>query len=499
MDCSFLNIKTPYLFARADRPIPRHLLSSNSVLQGTPTGPLTRLPAPPNPPTANPNFTAQSRIENPTFNGRVSTSFSTQSPEAPSQQSLPPPDTLSTTPLAKPRTTVPTEPHIKAPTQISTESRATAAAKTARTPLRQAVNTPFTALGRQSSPIPSNISSASPINKPSSVFINEWIDRCDDPDNESIRPPSTQAEVSPLSDNSTNNVYNERQHHPFASTTYRIFTLAPLGIRLLSPRDEQIIPNTIQELINDITRPVPNEENFERAMSAHHLSIIDAATIPTGDMEVRLRQAIMQALNMFQIHMLPPLQIDDDTPFRSASLLTNSMAPTTILSLPKPSKTFGYSSIAFSQEVATIPYINVIKDALAINKSPLWFPYLVVIAKDAEEAIYTAENHALSSTAPCINVNRLVLTNPEENFVFSLLIYKAIAELSVTYFETSPENNTRFLTKKIEVFVLERHDDLRSLWRHLHHIHNWAHTTRLAVVRHRMQSQPPPQNNPIPG
>ncbi|KAI1445855.1 hypothetical protein F5Y02DRAFT_384479 [Annulohypoxylon stygium] len=334
------------------------------------------------------------------------------------------------------------------------------------------------------------------ITKRQSRHINDWIAKCHDADQESVRSNNmsemslADSAQSPPSELLSSNLYRNRIALPDAPR-YRRYNLRQLGIELIKPSSSRITPTWIEKLTNNIASSPREDESMSTSkavVKGLHLDILDAGTSDDIDQSNLLHSRILTGLQLQQDSRWVNIKISEGLRYAQNTLIQDPADPMAIMAIPKPARTVGYNDQ--SLDGVQIPYTSDQHTFTMNNKYSLYTPFLLVETR-VDSSGYTVKNRMLGAASACLNVNSRVLSSAK-NAVHSLILSDNLAELFVSWIDLSTDR-CNYCTKLVRTFTMCGWEDFVLLRRYIHNIIGWGSGNRLYEIRAAFSEGLPPQ------
>ncbi|KAI0895326.1 hypothetical protein F4806DRAFT_468814 [Annulohypoxylon nitens] len=332
------------------------------------------------------------------------------------------------------------------------------------------------------------------ITKHQSRYINDWIAKCHDADQESVRSNNisemslADSTQSPPSELLSANIYENRISLP-NDPRYRIFHLTKLGIKMIKPSISRMTPEWVDKLTESfaVSR---EDESTSKTMSfvrESHSAIIEAKTADEMEQQELVYERLLAGLQLKNEAGWTNCLMRENVRYSQNTLIQNPTNPKALMAIPKPAITVGYGTSALKE--VDIPYTSS-EHVFTINsKTTVHTPFLLA-ETCADSTSYATINRMLGAASACLNINNRVLSFTK-NAVYSLVLYDAYTELFVSWIDPST-NPITYCTKLVKSFTMHEIDDFIRLRRYVHNIIDWGAGSRLYETRAAFDAGLPP-------
>ena len=267
---------------------------------------------------------------------------------------------------------------------------------------------------------------------------------------------------------------------------YRSRNLALNNIFLL--RVLQELPEQVGRLVDDIRNDyhalAPTMDEVRRDAALH--------TLEMGAAETEVKQ-------FFRSRIFPESSLENSLKQNSELPLSNRVVVGAIhpyrISTPKPDLIYGYRRDVFSLQQNSILWS--MGDEMVANSQDLLYPFFVVEQKcdgpSGTGSLWVATNQCLGASASCVDIierlnerlNRYTSDRGRllDSTVFSIAMNGTEARLYVTW----KQENTRFLTRKIDSFLLQDPDHYVRFYKIVHSIIRWGKGKRFDAIQNALE------------
>ncbi|XDG08957.1 hypothetical protein ABKA04_008572 [Annulohypoxylon sp. FPYF3050] len=220
--------------------------------------------------------------------------------------------------------------------------------------------------------------------KRQSRHINDWIAKCHNADQESVRSNNmsemslADSTQSPPSELLSANIYENRISLP-DDPRYRIFNLPKLGIELIKPSTSRMTPEWVDKLTESfaVSR---EDESISKTMSfvrKSHSDIMEAKTADYIEEYNLIYEKVFAGLQLQARSGWTDVLVKENVRYGQNTLIQNPTNPKALMAIPKPAITVGYSNSSLKD--VDIPYTSNSEHIFTINtKATLYTPFLLV-------------------------------------------------------------------------------------------------------------------------
>ncbi|KAI1204055.1 uncharacterized protein F4807DRAFT_449084 [Annulohypoxylon truncatum] len=329
-------------------------------------------------------------------------------------------------------------------------------------------------------------------------------DSFQDPDLQSI-PDSTKEFLAMLSNPSrkggsiiTAQTSKTSNENATSSPIYRKLNLATNGINVLSEvecdlrnsKEDSRFPAWVQHVVtcveSDPSTPIMKmhddvlEHNYKKL---HHL-LHDPQIL---FIEETVKKSLSSCIDPLALNRLgnyvQTLSEASCEHFTALAMANSPFLRKHALIKPIPDQAFGYQASSFPKfELDLWERSNVLQS----NASGLLFPYLIVEYKPMGGNLWHAANQCIGGLAVSLNQTERVVG--DEQAVFGLCMNDQVADIYIMWSIPHTDENFKrnYLVYKLDSIVLSKKDQFKRLWKILINIHEWAATTRLKDIDHKL-------------